>query len=150
MNPALQYAEETLGVHSSYERALNAQHELDEITTELDKARDRKRELTEQVSEREMELLIQERGKHADMSQAGMDRHLAIVKAQDTLLVQLKQQLNGTAAQVDGLELDISIQQSIIKIETARMTELGGYFHFLAVCKQAELTTKTTKPGEQA
>lgn len=149
MNPALQYAEQVLGVHSSYERSLNAQHELDEITTELDKARDRKRELTDQVSEHEMDLLIAERGKHADMSQAGMDRHIAIVKSKDTMLQELRKQLTGVAAQVDGLELDLSVQQSIIKIETARMTELSGYFNYLAAVKEAETLTKLRSQENQ-
>lgn len=150
MNRGLQYAEQTLGVHTSYERALNAQHELDEITTELDKARDRKRELAEQVQEREMDLLIAERGKHADMSEAGMQRHLAIVKAQDTLLQEFKKQHSGVVAQVDGLELDIDIQKSIIRIESARMEELGGYLKYLAALKEAENLTTLTKPGDTA
>ena len=62
---------------------------------------------------------------------------------------ELRKQLTGVAAQVDGLELDLSVQQSIIKIETARMTELGGYFNYLAAVKEAETLTKLTKPGEQ-
>lgn len=137
-NPALQYAEVTLGVHTCYEKAEAAHKELDEIVLELDKAQDEKRYLTDQLADKEMDLLIAERGKHADMSGAELERHMKIVKHKDTDLIQLRQRLLAVGGRVNGLEYDADVQKQSIKIQTARMEELGGYFRYLAAIKEAE------------
>lgn len=149
--PALAYAEDVLGVHNVYEEVQGAQLELDEALTALDKAQDERRDFDHQIEDYEMNVLISERGKHGDMSEAGMTRHLKEVLFKDTDLKILKQKRNSKAGECSGIELDITYAKHRIQILTARMIELGGYFNYLAVTKQAALaeqTNQTTVPQE--
>lgn len=143
---SLKYAEETLGVHACYQRAEGYRTSLDGTVSELDKAQDRKRILADLIADREMDLLIEERGKHATMSGAELERHMKIVKHQDSTLRGWRAELLGVSGQISGLEYDADMLRVSIKIEVARMEELGGYLKFLAAIKQAELTQKS---GEQ-
>ena len=139
MNAALDYAENTLGVHKVFEEALAFEKELDEITTALDKAQDARRDLDAQIEDREMNLLIEERGKHPDHSQAAFDRHLKEVYFKDDTLKRLKMSRDAKSGEVNGLQLDHDFIKQRMRVRAARMEELGGYFSFLAVTKQAEL-----------
>jgi hypothetical protein len=145
VNKGLTYAETTLGVHTCYESANAAHSELDEIVTNLDKAQDQRRMLVESIADREAELLNEEWAKHPDMAASRMDQHIRIAKRKDTFLSELRNQLNAVHAEINGLEYDADIQKHRLKIETARMVELGGYLNYLAAIKQAETTAKTTE-----
>lgn len=138
MNPALEYAEQTLGVHSCYEAAQAARSDLDEIVTGLDKAQDTRRTLVEEIADREADLLIEERGKHADSSANWMEQHMKTVKRKDEQLSDLRRRLNDAQATIAGLEYDADMVKFQIKIQCARMEELGGYLNYLAAIKQAE------------
>lgn len=151
--PALAYAEDQLGVHNVFDEAQGVQMDLDEALSALDKAQDERRDLDHKIDDREMDILILERGKHADHSEAALSRHLKEVYFKDETLKRLKMERNAKAGECTGLELDISYLKARVTILSARMTELGGYFNYLAVTKlatiQAERTTTPTKPGEQ-
>lgn len=147
-NPALAYAEVTLGVHLCYDAAVLAHSQLDEVVTDLDKAHDQRRTITEQVADREADLLIAERGKHSDMSATALDQHMKTVKRKDTMLTELRNQLNIVQGSINGLEYDSDMLKLRIKIEVARMEELGGYLQYLSAIKQAENLKKLTNPGE--
>lgn len=138
MNRALDYAENTLGVHQVHNEANELLEKLDESLDALDQAQDARRALDEQIDDRQMDLLIAERGKHADMSQAGMDRHLKEVYHKDETLRRLKQDRNSKAGEASGLELDIEFIKARLKVKVGRMEELGGYFQYLAAVKNAE------------
>jgi hypothetical protein len=137
-HPALDYAERVLGVHKVYEEANALLVALDGCCTSLDEAIDARRALDDKISDYEMDILIAERGKHADMSQAGMDRHLKEVYHKDETLKRLRMERNAKAGEASGLELDQKFIEWQLKVKVGRMEELGGYFHFLAVTKQAE------------
>lgn len=144
MNPALEYAENTLGVHRVQEEADALLAELDSAMSELDEAIDARRTLDEKISDAEMDILIAERGKHADMSQAGMDRHLKEVYHKDESLRRLRMERNAKAGLATGLELDIEYTKYRLKVKVARMEELGGYFRYLASVKDAETAVRTS------
>lgn len=141
-NAALTYAENVLGVHACYERASAAQKELDEIVTDLDKAQDERRILADAINDREIDLLIAEQGKHPDHSVTALERHMKVVKHKDPHLAELRKQLSSKTSQVNGLEYDLDVQKVIVKMESARMEELGGYFRYLAAIKEAENLAK--------
>lgn len=149
VSKALQYAETNLGVHACYQAAKDAHEALDDILNALDKAQDNRRILVDDIADREAELLIEERGKHPDQSATWLDQHMKQVKRKDEKLRDLRSMMNEAQARISGLEYDVDIQKHRIKIETARMEELGGYLHYLAAIKQAETLTKTTKPNSQ-
>jgi hypothetical protein len=144
-NAALTYAEVTLGVHACYERANETQAQLDEVLTALDKAQDARRLLVEQIADREADLLIAEQGKHASQSATWMDQHMRTAKQKDTMLAGLRAQLRDSHGEIGGLEYDVEAFKARVRIECARMEELGGYFNYLAAIKQAENLTKTTQ-----
>jgi hypothetical protein len=139
-HPAIDYAQIQLGVHTVFDEANTLDALLNDHLTALDKAQDERRNLDLAIEDREMDLLIEERGKHADMSEAAMDRHLRMVRHGDADLKKLKLQRNAKAGECSGIELDIEYTKSRLRTMTARMTELGGYFQYLAACKLAEKT----------
>lgn len=138
MNPALQYAENHLGVHKVHEEAEALLAELDEAMNALDSATDARRSLDESISNYEMDLLIEERGKHPDHSEAAFQRHLKEVQHKDQTLQQMRSKRNAKAGEATGLELDIEHLKYRLKTKNARMHELGGYFQFLAAVKNAD------------
>jgi len=137
VNPALEYAENTLGVHKVYEDALALEGELDSLMGRFDIAVDARKELDEQIEDREMELLIAERGKAPDIPQAAMDRRIKEVKHKDSVLRELRANRRQKAAEASGLELDIDLTKVRLKVRAARMEELAGYFNYLAAVKNA-------------
>jgi len=158
-HPALAYAE-SLGIHAVYDEALAFEAELDETLTALDKAQDERRSLDEQIDSREMDLLISERGKHPDHSEAAFSRHLKEVHHKDETLKMLKLKRNMKAGEVSGHELDKEFLKARIHVRASRLVSLGGYFEYLAAVKNAEpppvlvqvaeQTTQPTQPGDTA
>ena len=154
-HPALAYAENELGVHQVYKEAQEASLALDELMSDLDKAQDLRRTLDAKIEDMEMDLLIEERSKHPDHSEAAFSRHLKEVQHKNQPLKDLKSQRNAAAGEVSGLELDITYTKARITLLSARMTELGGYLNYLAVVKDVEsrvvtVAEKTEKPQETA
>jgi hypothetical protein len=139
VNPALDYAENVLGVHRVYDEANELNDELNKTLDLLDSAIDARRDMDEKIADYEMDLLIAERGKHPDHSEAAFARHLKEVHHKDAQLKMMRQVRNAKSGEVSGLELEIEYIKSQLKVKVARMEVLGGYFRFLAVTKEAEL-----------
>lgn len=135
MNKGLEYAEQNLGVHSVYEAVKTDRDELDKIFSDLSTKKDSKREVESLISDRELEITSDERGKHPDMSQAEMGRHLKLAFGQDDSLKTLHKQIRELTNDIEGLEYDRSIKEVDIKIGVARLSELGGYLVYLAALK---------------
>lgn len=140
---ALKYAEEQIGVHKVYEDAKQARVALDGCLTDLGKARDQKRDLEFRLHDREMEVAADEYGKHPDMAQTRMDKHLKRALAQDDDWRELREQLSKVTGDIEGLEFDRSVFEADIRIAVSRLQELGGYFQYLAAIKQAETANKS-------
>lgn len=145
---AVDYAEKDLGVHIVFEVAQTRRTMLDSSLTQLAAERDHKRDLEVQITDREMELTLDEAGHHPEMSVAAMDRHMKQVLARDELLRQLKGDLSSVISNIEGTEYDIRIHETDIKIAVARMTELGGYLQYLAAIKLNQVFNKTSEAGE--
>lgn len=145
---ALKYAEDNLGVHTVYDEALSLRGELDGVFTDLDKAQDQKRQLVDEVADREADLLSDERGKHSDMSATALAEHMKVIKRKDTFLHELRSKLSEVSGAISGMEYDADLLKLSIKIKVARLEELGGYLHYLAVLKEAETITKRTQPTQ--
>jgi hypothetical protein len=141
-NPGLTYAEETLGVHSAYEKTIEARNSLDQLLTLMSEARDRKRDLEFRISDREVEVASNEWATHPDMAVTRMEKHVKAAFNDDTMLRELREQLSKTVSDIEGFEFDRSIHDTDIRIGVARMTELGGYFAFLAALKARETHDK--------
>lgn len=134
---ALVYAEQTLGVNSVYETLLAKRTELDTLFTDVANKRDLKRGIEARIEDREMDIVSNERGKHPDMSAAGMERHLKVAFAEDPSLRELREQLRQVVNDLDGLDFDVRLVETDIRIGISRLQELGGYLEYLAAVKQA-------------
>jgi len=145
MNKALRYAEDQLGVHTVWEKAQSQLVELNGLYTDLDKSQDQRRELVEQIADREGELLSDERGRHADMSAAAFDQHFKGVKRTDTALQGFRSKLMEVQGIISGLEYDVDFLKQSLRLSEGRLTELGGYFNYLAAVKQDDTSNKTSE-----
>lgn len=141
---SLDYAE-SLGLNSVYEDAKTARNALDEVLTAVAESRDKKRALEAAKLDREMELAEEEAGRHPDMSNAAMERHLKVRYHKDEYLRELRGKLAGVIDDLDGLDLDRTMAETDIKIAVGRLNELGGYFQFMAVVKQASEARKASE-----
>lgn len=140
---SIAYAESYLGVHSVYSDALQARDRLDEALTLLATYKDRRRALEQQLQDLEIEITSDEVGKHPQMSQAALDRHLKLEIPQNPEVRRIKSDLVDAISTIEGLEFDIRIAEADVKIAVGRMTELGGYLHYLAEIKKADQTKRT-------
>lgn len=142
---SIEYAE-NLGLNTVYDQARVSRDRLDEALTELSELRDKKRALEARKLSREMDISIEEAGRHHDLSQAALDRHVKAVYHKDAELIEIRNELLQTVNDIEGQEYDIDLHNTDIKIAVSRLHELGGYFQFMAVVKQAAQARKAVKP----
>lgn len=138
MHPGLAYAENALGVHQVYTESLSALEDLDVALNAFDSAVDKRHSLDDRIEDRQMQILIEERGQNSELSEAAMTRRLKEKYHTDERLSQLKLERNAAAAEASGLELDIEHIKYRLKVKVGRMEELGGYLAYLAALKNAE------------
>lgn len=131
------YAEDTLEVHKILEATLDAHKDLDKVMTVITEKSDARRHVEQHMADREMEIITEERGKHADMSQAAMDKHVKSVLFGDDEWKKLRDELRELKNDLEGADADRKIQERAIEIGCARMNQLGGYFNYLAAAKNA-------------
>ena len=141
---ALRYAEENLGVNAIFKECVEKREELDSLFTELSEARDKRRELEAAISDTELEVAADERGKHPDMSQAQMEKHLKIALHNNPKWRTSRSDLMELVGTIEGMEFDRSMLETDIKIAVARMQELGGYLQYLAAIKQSEVAREAS------
>lgn len=138
-HPAIAYAESTLGVHQVWEDANEINDQIVQTTTKLIEALAKRRSLDDRIESREMDLLIEERGKHPDHSEAAFQRHLKEVHHRDSELQSLRSERAAVASVVQAAELTAESLRAQVKLLSARMEELGGYLAYLAAVKNAEV-----------
>jgi hypothetical protein len=137
MANAVTYAEQTLDVNNVYERAVLLIEQAKSNGAELVRTRSEVRDLESQIMMREMRVTEEEWVKHPEMAVTRMDKHIKTAFLQDAALDELYTKLRGLKAQVDILDMQRSGLDASIRVESARMVELGGYFQYLAAAKMA-------------
>lgn len=141
MNPVT-YAEVTLEVHEVFNTTKEAHQKLDETLTLLTEKGDARRHVEQHLTDREMEIVTEERGKHPDMSQAQMDKHIKSLLFQDAEWKKLRDELRELKDDLDGIDADRKVHERSIEIGCARMNQLGGYLNYLAAAKNASTASK--------
>lgn len=141
---ALQYAEETLGVHEIHQRVMQQLDDLDTLLADLDRAQDRKRDLNEHYSDREVELIGEMRTVHVSYSDTKFNAEVKLWKRQDKKLMTIQLEINQVLSEIQGLEYDADLLKLRIRANSSRMEELGGYLHYLAAVKATTTTTTAT------
>lgn len=138
---AIDWAEESLGLTKTWEESQIEHGVLDDLASHLDNASDSKRVIGDKIKDREGELLIEERGKHADQSATWLDKHMATAKYKDPNLVILRQEYQAASSTLSGLEYDWEVQKRKLSLLEARMVRDGGYLNFLAAAKVGEVAS---------
>ena len=141
---ALRYVE-GLGLNTVYDGALESRKGLEDKLMVLNDLRNRRRTVESFKADCEMEVIESERSKHTDMSQAAMERHLKVVFSNHADIREANEELILLAGQIELTEHEVEVLKTDIKIATARLEELGGYFQFMAVLKQSEASRKSSE-----
>ena len=144
---ALKYAEDQLGVNQVYADALKSRMNLVSTLALLASARDRKRDLDFRLHDTEMMVAADEYGKHPDMAQTRMDKHLKQALSNTDDWRELREQLSSVTGEIETLEYERVNIEADIKIAVSRMNELGGYFQYLAEIKRAASSDNSDKTG---
>lgn len=140
------YAENELGVHQVYEAANKANGDLPGEHSKLIAARVERRRVTEEIADREAEILRDIRNTHTDLSATAHDQKAKLERRTDPDLKALRSGLNDLQRREDEAEFRIKELGKTIDIATARMIQLGGYLPFLFEIMKAEAVAPVTKP----
>lgn len=139
MPNAVQYAEDTLGVNAVYERCQLLRTRLEASLEELARIRRDKRENEALLSDFEYELLSQQAAEHSELSQAALERHMKMFLSKDDTHKELRRVIREKQFSIDECEGTMKTLEADIRIESARMTELGGYLQYLAAASYVKL-----------
>jgi len=118
-----------------YESAEENLVALSKAQEELRGLLNNKRALTESQTDREMELLAEQRAKHSDMGVGRFEEHLKLKKRSDKKLTEVRNALSQCQSALTQTEHYIELIRSTIRFKVAALEELGGYLHCLAAHK---------------
>lgn len=141
---SLAYAE-SLGVNSVYANALDKQKALGDKLLDLSNLKNRRRQLEAYKSDREMEVLEEEQGKHRDQSATWLKEHMKMVYSNDGDIRETRDELITLANDIELLEFEVDILNQDIKIAVARLHELSGYLNFMAVIKSSSMMMRNAE-----
>lgn len=147
-NKGIVYAEQELGVHVVYQHAIDQSELLKSHLDALGDLRVSLRKAEDDVSDRELEIVSSEHGKHPEHSVAAMDRHLKLVLPRDQVLRALKTTVSAIADEIDERKRFVSHCEAEIKIASSRMIQQGGYFNYLAAIKTANSANTASQPTQ--
>lgn len=136
-NP-VEYAEELLEVNKVWEETERLLEGFDVAIQGLRITRQQLHSAQFRLAELELDILGDERGKHIDLSVAAFDRHLKEAYHKHSAHKELRGEIAGHQRELIERETIKAQAEAHLRGNTARMTELGGYFNYLAAAKQAQ------------
>lgn len=135
------YAEVQLGVHEVFKYAEVLHDELVNCQLNLEEAQRNRRDETENLSVVEAAYIARMRGSNPDLSQTAFEKQIKLWMASSPDLVPVRRKLATAVDSVLFCEHSLRAVEMKLKIQIARMNELGGYLQYLAAAKIATLTT---------
>lgn len=144
---SIKYAE-GLGLNSVHDAAVAGSQALEAKHQRLLELRSRRRQLEQFRLDREMELTEEQRGLNPEMSMSAFEKHMKVAFNNDGDIRETRDELSSLAGEIDFVEFEIDRISQDIKIAVARLHELGGYFQFMAVVKQADEARKAREARE--
>lgn len=133
----IKYAEETLGVHEVYSRAIEARKRFEQARNDLARLRAARRSVDHTLRDREYEVLSDVRGANSTASLNAIERLVKDAVQTDPACRATRDELDRLAFDIDMTENAAQLAKVDAEIESSRMTELGGYLTFLASIKAA-------------
>jgi hypothetical protein len=134
---AMAFAHDTLGVERVYEAATKAHNDLAAALERVVKTASDRRRIDDEITDHEMTIIAAERGRHADLSQAAFDKHIKQVLWDAPQLAELRSQRAEVQTAHERADADADLARGRIRLESARMEELGGLLTFYASTKFA-------------
>lgn len=138
MDLTVYYAEHELEVHRVHTETQASKARLDGIQRDIATARDSKRRLEVRLEDVELDVLTEERGKHASQSATWLKEHVKGTVRKNEAWIRTRDEILTITNRIERLEYERSSAQRDIEIGVARMVELGGYFQYLSAIKMAE------------
>lgn len=141
MAGAIQYAEDTLGVHTILEKAILARDEYSKILAELIDMKKEKRALELKLEMLELDISCLEHVAHPEMSATAMREHLKMAFYKKDGWRSLKKQISELASKIEEEEADRRLTEKDLDIANSRMTQMGGYLFYLGATRVASAST---------
>lgn len=135
---AVGYAQ-SIGLDSVYTEALQALEQWQQAERTVIATRHTRRQLEEQLEDREMEVASIERAANPDMSATAFKEHIRGPLRSDSASRELRSQLTEAQWQLDCAMLTSDDAKLTLRIKSARLNELGGYLTYLAAVRVASL-----------
>lgn len=129
------YAEQTLGVHDAYDAAKDGLTALRETQTAATEHAAQKRNLVEALEDQRFALVARERGIHPEMSATAFEQHMKEIVHTDVQAKHIRAEIAACQHQIDLAEAGTREHEFTIKVQAARLEELGGLLHFYAAVK---------------
>lgn len=140
------HAEGYLGVERVYAAAKEACATMEAARHECHVISIQRKAVDGQITDREMQVIADERAASADMSATAFDRHIKVVLHNDAELRSLRDKRDVLALQYERASADADIAKIRAKVESSRMEELGGLLRFYAAVKEARVSLPLTRP----
>lgn len=135
-NP-IKYAEQELGVHEVYDRAQAAQQRFAKFIVTLNETNNAIRHIHEMMDDREQEVVAEQRAANPDMSTTAFKEHMKEVVQQDETMRDFRKDLMEKQNSRDTAETSVEAAKYAMRVEAARLNELGGLLNFYAATKYA-------------
>lgn len=124
---------ESLGVHGTYNDAVEILATSAGSVETLLAHRAARRTLQEMHDDREHELMDEERPKHE--SHAAFERAMKEIVHKDDGLRQMRTNIRKVTEDIERVEAELELGRHALRVAEARMIELGGLMTFLASVK---------------
>lgn len=136
------YAEDTLGVHAVHTDAESVAKEIEGVLLNVNAHRNAVRRHDERIEVREYEIAVEVKSESTDskLSMAALERAVKDRLMNDDVWVQAKAARTEDAEALSRLEVELRALELRHRTLVARLQELGGYFQYLAACKNARTT----------
>jgi hypothetical protein len=140
-NP-VSYAEDDLGVHVVWDEARARLDEHETAKARYLAALKSLRITERQITDRNMELVTEQRGLQPELKVTAFREHMKVVAAEDDTMVGLQSQLEDDKTERDEAKADMEHHELGLRALTARMHELAGLLEFYATAKSAQTAQK--------
>jgi hypothetical protein len=134
---AIEYAEQNLKFNAVWEEALDQELALQSVLADITLVTSNKRTQEDKITNREFEVISEQRAINSGMSQTAFDKHVKKAIWIDSSLQSLRADLISFTNTLLHLEARRHSLDSALRIRAARMTALGGYLQYLAAVKSS-------------
>lgn len=139
------YAEDTLGVHEIFTEIETVAKQLEAALESQNEFKQSLRLRDEEIEEIEYDLAVEVKAADPKLSLAAQEREVKSRLMDSHIWAQAKLSRNNKADELSSMEILVRTLELRHRTLVARMNELGGYFQYLAACKNARTSAVEIK-----